>query len=158
MILLVAIIIILLVLTVQVFNIIGYVNITNFAFKSTKIDDNTRTIALTDAQMNFIKLSVILQIISILFVFISFINGDQKTKSFLPFQVVFYIVYAIGLVFITQFAFTSKDKGYNRSIKLDNTKMVFVKITAVMQWISIGFLILAIIGALLGYTLLYSRV
>ena len=150
MILLVAIIMIFLIVTIQIFNIIGYVNITKFAFDS-KDDKDNRTIMLTKNQMNFIKLSVVLQIISILFVFISFLAG--KSPSLLVFQVAFYILYAIGLFFITKFAFSSKNFGDMRSIKLTDNEMIFVKITSVMQWISIGFVVLALVGAILGFAI-----
>ena len=154
MILLLAIIITFLIITIQIFNIIGYFNITKFAFSSKKDSNNNRIIALTKSQMNFIKLSVVLQIISILFIFISFLSGKEKTKYLLVFQIAFYILYAIGLVFITKFAFSSQNVGNTRSIKLGDTEMVFVKITAVMQWISIGLVLLALIGVVIGFNFL----
>lgn len=154
MILLLSIIIVFLIITIQIFNIIGYVNITKFAFNSKKDGNNNRIIALSKSQMNFIKLSVILQIISILFVFISFISGKEKTKTLLIFQIAFYILYAIGLVFISKFAFSSQNTGNTRSIKLSDTDMVFVKITSVMQWISIGLVLLALMGVVIGFNFL----
>lgn len=148
-----AFIIFILLLTIQIINIIGYVNITNFAFNSSSTK-NTKSINLTNTQMTFIKISVILQILSVIGVFSSYLDGfrnKQKSKEVNTFTVFVYILYAIGLFFITKFGFVSRTNGADeRIIELTDTDMVFVKITAIMQWISIVFIsILLITGSLM---------
>ena len=144
---------ILFILTIQIINIIGYVNITKFAF-SNNSSAETRSINLTNTQMTFIRISVILQILSILGVFSNFLDGfrdKSKSKEINTFTTLIYILYAIGLFFITKFAFGSTNNGDERIVDLTDTDMIFVKITAVMQWASIIFISILMITGFYSY-------
>jgi hypothetical protein len=147
------IIFILLFLTIQIINIIGYVNITNFAFNNSS-DGDSKSINLTNTQMTFIRISVILQILTVLGVFSSYLDGfrnKQKSKEVKTFTVLIYILYAVGLFFITKFGFGSTNNGDKRIVNLSDTDMIFVKITAIMQWASIVFISILFITSIFLY-------
>ncbi len=62
------------------------------------------------------------------------------------------ILSVVGLVYITQFAFKSKDMGKDQKcIKLSSFKMKLARLTVVLLWIQIGLMVLgALAGALAG--------
>jgi hypothetical protein len=139
---------ILLLLTIQIINIIGYVNITNFAFNNSS-DEHSRSINLTSTQMTFIRISVILQIITVLGVFSYYVDGFRnKENKVSTFTILLYILYAIGLSFIAKFSFASRNNGDERTVELTDTEIIFVKITAIMQWASVIFISIFLITSL----------
>jgi hypothetical protein len=146
------IIFILLFLTIQIINIIGYVNITKFAFGN-ESSGESRSLKLTNAQMTFIRISVVLQILTVLGVFSSYLDGfrdKSKSKEINTFTFLIYILYSIGLFFIAKFGFGATNNGDERIVDLTDTDMIFVKITAAMQWASIVFIsILIMLGSYL---------
>ena len=144
--------ILLLLLTIQIINIIGYVNITNFAFNNSS-NEHSRSINLTSTQMTFIRISVILQIITVLGVFSSYIDSFRnKENKVSTFTVLLYILYAIGLSFIAKFGFASRNNGDERTVDLTDAEIVFVKITAIMQWASVIFISILLITSLYIYS------
>lgn len=146
--------ILLLLLTIQIINIIGYVNITNFAFNNSS-NEHSRSINLTSTQMTFIRISVILQIITVLGVFSSYLDGfrnKEKENKVSTFTVLLYILYAIGLSFIAKFGFASRNNGDERTVDLTDAEIVFVKITAIMQWASVIFISILLITSLYIYS------
>ncbi len=144
--------ILLLIITIQIINIIGYVNITNFAFNNSS-NEHSRSINLTSTQMTFIRISVILQIITVLGVFSSYIDSFRnKENKVSTFTVLLYILYAIGLSFIAKFGFASRNNGDERTVDLTDAEIVFVKITAIMQWASVIFISILLITSLYIYS------
>jgi hypothetical protein len=142
----------LLFITFQIINIIGYTNITKFAFESNTSGEN-RSITLTNSQMIFIKISIIIQIITILSVFAKYIDSFRDTynsKNINTFTMLMYILYTIGLIFITKFGFSSEQNNDERTVSLTDTEMIFVKITAIMQWFSIVFISIILIIFFIG--------
>ena len=143
-----ALFIILLVTSIQVINIFGFIGVTKLAFyNNTNSSTDTVSVSLTDTELTMLKISIVLQIISISSILVSYIEdiaGIQSNTKLGLFNAIFYIVYFLGLVFVSKFAFTAESLGDNRSSNLTNAEMALIKIASVVQWISIIMVILLV--------------
>ena len=132
----------------QIVYIFNFISVTKLAFYSDTSDGDQVSVSLTNNELTFLKIGVILEIITISLILTSYIEnvGDiQKNKTLAIFNAIFYIIFLLGFVFVSKFAFTAESVGDKKICTLTNTEMVMIKITSVIQWISLILLLIPVL-------------
>ena len=132
----------------QIIYIFNFISVTKLAFYSETSAGDQVSVSLTNNELTFLKIGVILEIITISLILTSYIEnvGDiQKNKTLAIFNAIFYIIFLLGFVFVSKFAFTAESVGDKKICTLTNTEMVLIKINSVIQWISLILLLIPVL-------------
>ena len=134
----------------QIIYIFNFISVTKLAFYSDTSDGDQVSVSITNNELTFLKIGVILEIITISLILTSYIEnvGDiQKNKTLAIFNAIFYIIFLLGFVFVSKFAFTAESVGVGdkKICTLTKTEMVLIKINSVIQWISLILLLIPVL-------------
>jgi len=132
----------------QIIYIFNFISVTKLAFYSKTSAGDQVSVSLTNNELTFLKIGVILEIITISLILTSYIEnigGIQRNKTLAISNAIFYIIFLLGFIFVSKFAFTAESVGDKKICTLTKTEMVLIKINSVIQWISLILLLVPVL-------------